>query len=134
MRRVRAGARGDAGSVTLELAIVFPVVLLVVVALVQYGLWFHARTLAQAAAAAGTSAARAYGATAEAGRTTAEEFVAEHAGDQLLDAVITVSKPSAGEVTVEVRARSLSLVPGVAGPAISQSATGPLERFTEALP
>lgn len=134
MRRVRAAARGDEGSVTLELAIVFPVVLLVVIALVQYGMWFHARTLAQAAAAAGASVARAYGSTADAGQSTAEEFITEHAGDQLRDAVVTVSRPNTGQVTVEIRARSLSLIPGVAGPAISQSATGPLERFTEALP
>lgn len=134
MHRVRALARGDRGSTTLELAIVFPVVLMVVVALVQYGLWFHARTLAQAAAADGAAAARAYGSTPAVGQSQAETFIADHAGDLLLDAAVTVSVPAPGHVAVEVRAHTLSLLPLLPGPQIVQSASGPIEQFTQAAP
>lgn len=128
--RLRAALRRDDGSASLELAIIFPVLLLVVVALLQYGLWFHARTLAQAAAAEGVTTARAQGATLDAGRTRAETFLAEHAGDLLLEPAVTASAPSPGHVAVEVRGRSLSLLPLIPGPLIVQSAQGPVERFT----
>lgn len=128
--RLRAAMRRDDGSISLELAILFPALLLVVVALLQYGLWFHARTLGQAAAAEGVTAARAHGATLEAGRSRAEAFLVDHASDLLLDSAVTASTPSPGHVLVEVRGRSLSLLPLVAGPAIVQSAQGPVEQFT----
>ncbi|WP_149203867.1 TadE/TadG family type IV pilus assembly protein [Actinotalea subterranea] len=128
--RLRAALRRDDGSVSLELAIVFPVLLLIVVALLQYGLWFHARTLAQAAAAEGATAARTQGAVLDDGRTRAEAFLAEHAGDLVLDSAVSVTAPSPGHVAVEVRGRSLSLLPLVPGPQIVQSAQGPVERFT----
>lgn len=128
--RLRAALRRDDGSTSLELAILFPALLLVVVALLQYGLWFHARSLAQAAAAEGVAAARTYGATLDAGRARAESFLVDHADDLLLDSAVTASTPSPGHVAVEVRGRSLSLLPLVPGPAIIQSAQGPVEQFT----
>ncbi len=134
MSRMRAALSRDDGSTSLELVIVFPVLLTVVVALVQYGLWFHARSLAQAAAAEGVAAGRAYESTLDAGRARAEDFLADHAGDLVLDPVVTAIAPSPGHVAVEVRARSLSLLPFVPGPVIVQSAQGPVERFSTAGP
>ena len=128
-RRVPAG---DRGSVTLELAIVFPVLLLIVTALIQYALWFHARSLALAAAQQGVSVARAYDSTPAAGRDSALAFVADHGSDSLLAASATASRPAAGQVQVVVTGRSLSLLPGMGGIAVSQSAAGPVERFTSA--
>ena len=128
--RLREAMRRDDGSVSLELSILFPVLLLVVVALLQYGLWFHARTLAQAAAAEGVATARSYGATLDAGRDRAQVFLADHADDLVLDPVVTASAASAGHVEVQVRGHSLSLLPFVAGPVVVQSAQGPVERFT----
>ena len=129
---MRVATGRDDGSTSLELAIVFPVLLAIVVALVQYGLWFHARSLAQAAAAEGVATARSYGSTLDAGRVRAETFLADHGGDVVLDPVVTASAPSPGHVAVEIRARSLSLLPFVPGPVIVQSAQGPVERFTTA--
>ncbi|MDO8119703.1 TadE/TadG family type IV pilus assembly protein [Isoptericola sp. b490] len=128
--RLRPVVRRDDGSASLELAIVFPVLLLVVLALLQYGLWFHARTLAQAAAAEGVAVARSYSSTPEAGRVRATTFLADHAEDLVLDPVVVASVPSTGHVAVEVRGHSLSLLPFVAGPVVVQSAQGPVERFT----
>ena len=129
--RQRAPAR-DRGSVTVELAIVFPVLLVIVTALIQYALWFHARSLALAAAQQGVTVARAYGSTVDAGRDSALAFVADHGADTLLTPAATAVAPAAGQVQVVVTGRSLSILPGVGGIAVSQSAAGPVERFTTA--
>ena len=130
--RPRRCATGDRGSVSLELAIVFPALLLIVTALIQYALWFHARSLALAAAQQGVSVARAYHSTPAAGRGTALAFVADHGADTLLNPDATTSTPATGQVQVIVTGWSVSVLPGVAGIAVSQSAAGPLERFTTA--
>lgn len=122
----------DRGSVSLELAIVFPALLLIVTALIQYALWFHARSLALAAAQQGVSVARAYHSTPAAGRGSALAFIADHGADTLLNPDVTTSSPATGQVRVVVTGRSVSVLPGVAGLAVSQSAAGPLERFTTA--
>lgn len=128
----RRVAGRDRGSVTVELAIVFPALLLIVGAFVQYALWFHARSLALAAAQQGVSVARAYGSTTEAGRNSAMAFVVDHGSDTLLSPVVSASRPGPGEVQLVVSGRSLSVLPGTAGIAVSQSAAGPIERFTTA--
>lgn len=122
----------DRGSVTVELAIVFPVLLLIVGAFVQYALWFHARSLALAAAQQGVSVARDYGSTVDAGRSSALAFVVDHGSDTLLSPVVSASSAGPGEVQVVVSGRSLSVLPGTAGIGVSQSAAGPVERFTTA--
>ena len=132
--RRRALCRGgrDTGSATVEVAILFPVLLAVIVAIVQYGLWFHARSLALAAAQEGVTAARAYAADPAIGPGRAREFVQAHGADTLTDVTATATSPGAGQVGVQVTGRSLSLLPGVPGPAVTQSADGPVERFTVA--
>ena len=122
----------DTGSATVEIAILFPVLLAVIVAIVQYGLWFHARSLALAAAQEGVTAARAYAADPAIGPDRAREFLQAHGSDTLTDITATATSPGAGQVGVEVTGRSLSLLPGVPGPAVTQSAEGPVERFTVA--
>lgn len=122
----------DRGSVSLELAIVFPALLLIVTALIQYALWFHARSLALAAAQQGVSVAGAYHSTPAAGRGSALAFIADHGANTLLNPDATASTPATGQVQVVVTGRSVSVLPGVAGIAVSQSAAGPLERFTTA--
>ena len=132
--RRRVLPASDRGSITLELAIVFPVLLLIVTALIQYALWFHARSLALAAAQQGVSVARAYQSASAAGRDSALSFITEHGSDTLLNPTATVSSPATGQVQVVVSGRSVSVLPGVAGIAVSQSAAGPVERFTVAGP
>lgn len=126
----RRGVR-DRGSASVELVILFPALLLVVTALIQYALWFHARSLALAAAQEGVTAARSYHSDPAAGRNAALSFVAEHGAGTLLNASATAT--SAGDhVDIVVTGRSLAIVPGATGLAITQSATGPIERFTTA--
>lgn len=122
----------DDGSVTVELSILFPALLLLVTLLVQYGLWFHARSVALAAAQQGAAAAAAYQAPAGAGVDSATAFVAAHGSHTLLDASATQTAQRAGTVVVEVSGRAVSLVPGMPGPVVAQSAAAPVERFTVA--
>jgi len=125
LRRVR----GEGGSASIELVILFPALLLLVTALVEYGLWFHARSVALAAAQEGVAAARTYGSAPAVGRDTALGFVNEHGADTLLDATTTAGAAGVGLVQVTVTGRSVSVIPGLAGPTVTQSASGPVERF-----
>lgn len=126
------GQGNDEGSTSLELVIVFPAVLLLITALMQYGLWFFARTVALSAAQEGVTAARVLSATAADGVARAEEYVAHNGSDTLFDVAVEATSPAPGTVAVEVRGRSLSVIPGMAGIAVVQSAQGPVEAFKEA--
>lgn len=117
---------------SLEVVILFPALLLVITAMVQYGLWFHARSLALAAAQEGVTAARVFTAGPTAGVERAQQFVADHGADTLLEPVVTATAPAAGLVSVSVSGRALSVLPGLPGIVVAQSASGPVERFTSA--
>ena len=122
----------DNGSMSVEIAILFPALLLIVTVIVQYGLWFHARFLALAAAQEGVAAAVTYRAAPGSGSDRARSFLDAHAADALSGIQITQTARGPGRVTVQVTGRAISLLPGVAGPAISQSAEAPVKRFTVA--
>ena len=124
----RPGWGGDRGSATLELAIVFPVLLLIITVVIQYGLWFHARSVALTAAEEGVTAARTTGAPAEAGTERALTFVAEHASSTLIGPVAHQAV-TATQVSVTVTGHSLAVLPGLAM-AVTGTASGPVERFT----
>lgn len=124
--------RGDDGSVSVEIAILFPALLLLISAIVQYGLWFHARSVALAAAQEGVIAATTYRAAAGSGVERAREFLDAHASDTLHDPQISQTTPTPGQVAVQVTGRAVSLLPGMPGPAVTQSAHAPIERFTVA--
>jgi Flp pilus assembly protein TadG len=128
----RRGRRGTAerGSATLEIAILGPALLLLVFTVVQVALWFYARSLALAAAQEGVAAARGYSAPTAAGVARAHAFLDRSAGDSLQAARVTATPAGIQRVRIEVTGRALSVVPGVPGPAVTQSAEGPVERFT----
>ena len=135
-RPPRGGAtapnRGERGSASLEIVVLFPAVLALVFGLLQGALWLHARALAGAAAQEGVRAARAETGTVEAGRAQAADLIADAGGqDVLLGARVQVTADAA-RVQVVVTGTSVSLLPGIAGPQVKQSASGPVERFTPA--
>ena len=126
-------ARGDTGSATLELAVLFPIVLLLLFGAIQGALYFHGRNVAMAAAEQGVRAARADGQTARAGTAAAQARQVLADTDELdnLSELRIAPDVGADTVRVTVSARTVSLLPGVAGPRIGQSASGPIERFTD---
>ena len=127
---IAARIRSDSGSVTLETVLAFPVIIVAMLAVIQGGLWFHARNVAQVAAEEGLLAARAEGGTGAAGRTRALDVIDQAGAGQMLSGpqVTAVRSPLAARVTVD--GRSPSLIPGFNGFAISQTAQGSVERFT----
>ena len=121
---------GERGATTTELAIVFPVLVAVVLAVVQFGVWYHAAAVARAAASEGARAMLVVDGTAAEGRRRTQEFL-----DQLGRGVIeapAVTTIRAGEVAVvEIRASAPELLPGLRL-AVTARAERPLERFRAA--
>lgn len=127
---LRTAPEGDRGSVSLEIAVLGPALLLLVFSVVQAGLWFYARSLALAAAQEGVNAARRYGADPVAGVVRAKAFLEAQAGDSLTNATATSEGSGTTLIRIQVTGRSLSVLPGVPGIEVTQSATGTVERFT----
>lgn len=127
--RNAAPRTGADGSATIELAVLMPVVLTLIFLIVQGGVLFHTRTVAQLAAQDGLRVATTLRGSAAAGQARAESVLAATAGDWLTGASVTATR-STTTATVVVTGRALSLVPGVPGLTIRNTATGPVERTT----
>ena len=128
------GDTGDSGVATLELTVLFPVVLLLLFGVIQGALYFHGRNVALAAAEQGVRAARADGQPDRAGTASdqARQFLHDTGELDNLTELRIIPQVDTRMVRVTVTARTLSLVPGVPGPRISQTAAGVIERFSHA--
>jgi Flp pilus assembly protein TadG len=117
--------RSEAGMTTSQVAIVFPALLFWIMLIVQYGLWFHAKQVAETAAAEAVDAAQTPTGTAQDGEAAARSFLA--ASGNLDNPMVTVERDLT-LVTAEVRGDAPRLVVG-----FSWSVTGrsqaPVERF-----
>ncbi|WP_245852737.1 TadE/TadG family type IV pilus assembly protein [Blastococcus aggregatus] len=126
---VRRRLSGERGAASVELAVTFPVVLLLVMTLIQAALWFHARSIALGAAQEGAREGRVQPASIVRAESAAAGFLEQTASDLLTDRTVTVAdSPTSIEVTVT--GTSLSLFPGLSGWSVTQSAIGPVERVT----
>ncbi|MGW7063531.1 TadE family protein [Streptomyces sp. NPDC054904] len=114
----------------MQMAIVFPFVILITVAVVQAAMWFFARNIALTAAREGVAAARVYQAPESAGAARARETLGRIAGDSLSDPTVSTTGSTATEVRVTVTGTAPSLIPGLSGLSVSQSAGAPRERWT----
>ncbi|MDF5759051.1 TadE/TadG family type IV pilus assembly protein [Spongiactinospora sp. TRM90649] len=121
-------SRGEQGSATLETALVYPVVLLLVLLAVNAALWFHARNIALSAAQEGLRSARVHGAALSAGQVAAERFIQQTAGSFLTSAQVRVQR-RANTVEVAISGEAISLVP-VLSLGVHQVARAPVERWT----
>lgn len=115
----------DRGLTSTQLAVLMPALIFWTMLIVQYGLWFHARQVAGAAAAEATDAAQIPGATAENGHAAAQSFL-DQSGN-LDDIRIDIDR-SAQIVTVEITGTAPQLVPGVTW-TVTARAESPVERF-----
>ena len=119
--------RGEQGSSSVEVAVIFPVVLLLLMTLVQAALWFYARSAALGAAQEGAREGRVQPASVARAQTAAEDFLDQTAQDLLGGRAVEVTgSPTAIEVTVT--GTSISLFPGLSGWSVTQTAVGPVER------
>ncbi len=120
--------RNEHGSASVELVVLMPLLLLILFSGIQGAVYYHASTLALAAAEEGARAAAREDGTLAAGTSAARGFVTEVAGDSLT-AVTIVGSRTPVTATITVRGSSLSLVPGWT-PSVEQSASRPVERIT----
>lgn len=126
--RRQAPVREDRGGSVIELAILFPLIILVVFGAVQIAVYHTARTLALTAAQAAVSAERQHDAEPGDGKEHAQEFLAQ-AGDWLADAQVSDPVYTDGQVSYIVTGTALTLVPGITWE-IQQTAHGTREEFT----
>src|SRR3954451_16808714 len=125
LRRLRA----ERGSVSLEMAIVFPVVLLLVMTSIQAALWFYARSIALGAAQEGAREGRVQPTSTGRAQSAAEGFLDQTAQDLLTGRDVNVTG-SPSSIAVTVTGTSLSIFPGLSGWSVTQTAVGPVERPT----
>ncbi len=110
---------------TIQVAILFPVVLLWLMLIVQYGLWWHAKQVANAAAAEAVDAAQIETGTAREGEAAAFSYL-DQSGN-LTNVTVLVSRDPM-LVTAEVRGDAPQLVPGFSLSVAARS-QAPVERF-----
>ncbi|MFF3671599.1 TadE family protein [Microtetraspora malaysiensis] len=118
----------ERGSATLEAAIVYPAVLLLILLAVNTALWFHARNIALSAAQEGLRVGRAYGSSLSAGQGTAERFARQVGGSFLQSPTVNVDR-TGDTVVVTVRGQAISLVP-LLNLTVEQVARAPMEKWT----
>jgi len=110
---------------TIQVAILFPAILFWLMLIVQYGLWWHAKQLANAAAIEAVDVAQLPTGSADAGDAAARELLGQ--SGNLSNVEVTVDRtPSL--VTAEVTGRAPQLVPGFTWSVTARS-QGPVERF-----
>jgi TadE-like protein len=110
--------------------VLFPAVLLVTFGLVQGALYYHARDVALAAATDGLTAARSRTGSSDVGRRAAAAFLQRAGGPGVLPETAVTSVRTATTATVTVSGHAVSLLPGLPGWRVAQTASGPVERFT----
>jgi hypothetical protein len=110
-----------------ELVIATPLLLLILLAIVQFALWSHATHIAQAAAAQGLAAARAQYGTAAAGTASAQQVLDQLAQGPLTGTSVAAER-GAESASVRVSGTATSVVPFLSLP-VHAEAAGPVERF-----
>ena len=110
-----------------EMVLVAPALLFALMLIVQFGLMFHARNVAEQAAQEGAATARQFDGTEAGAKTRTLEYLAALGPDTLQDRGVTVSR-GAQTATVEVTGTVISVVPGL-HLHVSESASGPVERY-----
>jgi Flp pilus assembly protein TadG len=125
--------RRERGSVAVELAIVAPVLMLLVLGVLQFGLWYHAQNVVQTAALEGARVAAAEDGTIGAGESRALEVLQEGLGRAAEDRGATASVgQETARVQVTAELRGLLPVLGLSSFSLSSEATVFRERFRPA--
>lgn len=127
MSRRAARRRRDSGAATTELVIATPVLLFMIMLLVQTGLWYHTKHIAQAAAQEGSHAARVEGGSAADGSAAAHAVLDDLAPTLLQNRAVNAER-SADEARVDVSGDAQNVIPFMTFH-VSESAVAPVERF-----
>ena len=114
---------------SIELVVILPALFAVMFLGVQAALYYHARTVAIAAAQEGARAAGAERGRTSDGIRAAHAFIADAGGNDVLPGASVSGDRTATVATVRVVGKSLSVIPGWT-PVVRQSASVPVERLT----
>jgi Flp pilus assembly protein TadG len=126
------GARdgGDRGSSSVEFAILFPIIVALLLAGPQLGMWYFAREAAEAAAQAGARAASVSEATGGAGQQAADVYLAR-LGTGTISRYSVTEDDTATTVSVHVIAEVPNVIPLPGfSPTVDVTVERGKERFT----
>lgn len=117
------------GASALETVLIAPVLLLALMTIVQFGLYFHAKNVAEQAAQEGAAAARSFDGTEADAKATTEDYLAALGVRTLQRRSVAVNRgPESASVTVRGTALSLIPIPGLTL-RVEVTASGPVERY-----
>jgi hypothetical protein len=119
--------KGESGSVIVEAVLVIPVIMVVLLAVVQFALWAHAAQVVQLAASEGDRVARSMGGGSAAGVGQAQS-VLRGPGSDVATSVVVVDIMPGDTVRVSVTGRATSVFPGLSLP-VSAVQVGPIQEF-----
>ncbi|MGH3158119.1 MAG: TadE family protein [Streptosporangiaceae bacterium] len=125
--RRRQRLRGDQGAGAAEVVIAVPLLMLLILAIVQFAVWAHASSVAQATAEEALAAARVQGSSAAAGQQRAQQVLGQIGGAILVAPQVSVTR-TADSATVVITATAERIIPFIATP-VKVTVTGPVERF-----
>ena len=107
--------------------LVFPALLVTVMLIVQFALYLHAQSIAEAAAQDGAAAARRADGSVSSGRAAVHRSLGATGPRMLSGRSVSVAR-TATVARVSVTGRVLALVPGISL-RVHETAEGPVERF-----
>jgi Flp pilus assembly protein TadG len=121
--------RAERGYITTEVVLLTPVLLILVMLVVQFGLWLHAQHVAQAAADEGLRDARVASVSLTDAEARAGAFLDQSASSVIEDRDVLIERD--GETArIVVTGHAPTVVPGFALP-IRAVAAAPVERFRD---
>jgi Flp pilus assembly protein TadG len=126
-RRLWLRLRGDRGAGAAEVVIAVPLLMLLILAIVQFAVWAHASSVAQATAEEALAAARVQGSSAAAGQQRASQVLGQIGGAVLVAPQVSVTR-TAASATVQITATAEHVIPFFSMP-VHVTVTGPVERF-----
>ena len=122
----------ELGAIAAELVIATPLLLLLIMAVIQFALWQHATHVAQAAAQQGLAVGRLQTDTAADGQTETEIVLHQLGNSVLVDPTVNVDRTD-GATTVIVSGRAETIV-GLFNLPVRAVASGPNDQFTQPNP
>ncbi|GAA2063750.1 hypothetical protein GCM10009839_88930 [Catenulispora yoronensis] len=128
-RLARLREQPERGSVTLEMVLAFPLLLLLILIVAQFTMFYFGAEAAHTAASQAVAVARAQGATSGTGQAQGQQILDQVAGGTLPQRSITVTR-GAAEATADVTGTVQSLIPGF-HLHVSAHAAAPVEAWTK---
>lgn len=120
--------RDERGSASAELVIATPLLLLLILAIIQFALWQHATHVAQAVAQQGLAAGRVQDGTDQTATGQATALLDQLGSGVLVHPQVTATR-AADTTTVVVTGRAEGILPFLSLP-VRSVAVGPTERWT----